>query len=82
VLEVAAQYRPSDEQEVYDIMNVLDDRLSHSNSAVVMATVKLFLHLTLRMPATHQQVVSPWGFNPLLKSHPIIHVWHHRNAQY
>lgn len=56
VLEVASQYRPTDEQEVYDIMNVLDDRLSHSNSAVVMATVKLFLHLTLRMPATHQQV--------------------------
>ncbi len=37
-------------------MNVLDDRLLHSNSAVVMATVKLFLHLTLSMPPTHQQV--------------------------
>ena len=59
VLDVAAQYQPTDEQEVYDIMNVLDDRLSHSNSAVVMATVKLFLHLTLRMPATHQQVLDP-----------------------
>ena len=56
VLEVASHYQPADEQEVYDIMNVLDDRLAHSNSAVVMATVKLFLHLTLRMPATHQQV--------------------------
>ena len=31
-------------------MNVLDDRLAHSNSAVVMATIKLFLHLTLPMP--------------------------------
>ena len=56
VLEVASHYQPSNEQEVFDVMNVLDDRLSHSNSAVVMATVKLFLHLTLRMPATHQQV--------------------------
>lgn len=56
VLEFAAHYRPSGEQEVYDFMNVLDDRLSHSNSAVVMATVKLFLHYTLSMPATHQQV--------------------------
>ena len=53
---MAAHYQPVSEQEVYDLMNVLDDRLSHSNSAVVMATVKLFLHLTLRMPATHQQV--------------------------
>ncbi len=57
VLEFASHYRPSDEQEVYDFMNVLDDRLSHSNSAVVMATVKIFLHYTLSMPATHQQVL-------------------------
>ena len=56
VLEAVSGYQPSDEQEVYDIMNVLDDRLLHSNSAVVMATVKLFLHLTLSMPPTHQQV--------------------------
>jgi len=58
VLEAVSGYRPSNEQEVYDIMNVLDDRLLHSNSAVVMATVKLFLHLTLSMPPTHQQVAS------------------------
>ncbi len=56
VLEAVSAYKPSNEQEVYDIMNVLDDRLLHSNSAVVMATVKLFLHLTLFMPPTHQQV--------------------------
>ena len=56
VLEAVSSYRPASEQEVFDIMNVLDDRLLHSNSAVVMATVKLFLHLTLAMPPTHQQV--------------------------
>ena len=56
MLEFVRHYRPTGEQEVYDIMNVLDDRLSHSNSAVVMATVKVFLHFTLSMPATHQQV--------------------------
>ena len=55
MLEAVSGYRPSGEQEVYELMNVLDDRLAHSNSAVVMATVKLFLHLTLTMPATHQQ---------------------------
>ncbi|EIE24641.1 Adaptor protein complex beta subunit, partial [Coccomyxa subellipsoidea C-169] len=58
VLEAVSAYKPSNEQEVYDIMNVLDDRLLHSNSAVVMATVKLFLHLTLSMPPTHQQVLE------------------------
>ena len=56
VLEFAAQYQPKDEDEVFGIMNVLDDRLSHSNTAVVMGCVKLFLHLTLKLPATHQQV--------------------------
>ena len=55
VLEAVSGYRPSGEQEVFELLNVLDDRLAHSNSAVVMATVKLFLHLTLTMPATHQQ---------------------------
>ncbi len=59
VLEAVSGYRPSGEQEVYELMNVLDDRLAHSNSAVVMATVKLFLHLTLTMPATHQQARAP-----------------------
>lgn len=69
VLEVVSAYRPSSEQEVYDIMNVLDDRLLHSNSAVVMATVKLFLHLTLSLPPTHQQA--------RLTDAPIRHVLQH-----
>jgi hypothetical protein len=59
VLEVVAGWDAGSEQTVYDIMNVLDDRLSHSNSAVVMATVKVFLHMTLHLPATHQQVANP-----------------------
>ena len=59
VLELASHHRPSGEQEVYDLMNVLDDRLCHSNSAVAMATIKVFLHLTLSMPATHQQARRP-----------------------
>lgn len=59
VLELASHHRPSGEQEVYDLMNILDDRLCHSNSAVAMATIKVFLHLTLSMPATHQQARCP-----------------------
>lgn len=62
MLEAVSAYKPANEQEVFDIMNVLDDRLLHSNSAVVMATVKLFLHLTLTMPPTHQQVHSHLRF--------------------
>lgn len=55
-----AAYRPASEGEVYDIMNALEDRMGQVNSAVVMAAVKVFLHLTLAMPATHQQVRRCW----------------------
>eukprot|EP00271_Cylindrocystis_brebissonii_P008450 TRINITY_DN22760_c0_g1_i1.p1 TRINITY_DN22760_c0_g1~~TRINITY_DN22760_c0_g1_i1.p1 ORF type:complete len:662 (-),score=187.19 TRINITY_DN22760_c0_g1_i1:319-2133(-) len=37
-------------------MNLLEDRLQHANSAVVLATTKVFLHLTLSMADVHQQV--------------------------
>lgn len=42
--------------QVYDILNALEDRLGATNSAVVVAAIKLFLHMTLDMAATHQQV--------------------------
>jgi hypothetical protein len=35
---------------------VLDFGLNHANSAVVMATAKLFLHFTLSFSHQHQQV--------------------------
>lgn len=40
------------------MIQVLDFGLNHRNSAVVMATAKLFLHYTLAFPAQHQQVLS------------------------
>lgn len=40
------------------VMNILEDRMTHSNSAVVLAVCKLYLHITLSMPATHQQVCA------------------------
>eukprot|EP00854_Cymbomonas_tetramitiformis_P020405 gene20405-24439_t len=42
--------------EIYDIMQNLEDRLQHANSAVVLATVRVFLLLTLPLPEVHQQV--------------------------
>jgi hypothetical protein len=54
-------YRPASEGEVFDIMNALEDRMAQVNSALVMAAVKVFLHLTLAMPATHQQVGAATG---------------------
>jgi len=64
VLDVAARYRPADQAEVYDVMNVLENCLGHANSAVVLATVKVFLHLTLQLPEVHQQVITPHHHAP------------------
>jgi vesicle coat complex subunit len=57
VLELAAKYVPSDNNEIFDIMNLLEDRLQHANGAVVLATIKVFLQMTLSMNDVHQQVL-------------------------
>ncbi|KAG7037586.1 Beta-adaptin-like protein A [Cucurbita argyrosperma subsp. argyrosperma] len=56
ILELVSKYVPSDSNEIFDIMNLLEDRLQHANGAVVLATTKVFLHLTLSMTDVHQQV--------------------------
>ncbi|XWS70343.1 hypothetical protein CRYUN_Cryun03dG0039900 [Craigia yunnanensis] len=56
VLELITKYVPSDSSEIFDIMNLLEDRLHHANGAVVLATIKVFLQLTLSMTDVHQQV--------------------------
>ncbi|KAK9142558.1 hypothetical protein Syun_011958 [Stephania yunnanensis] len=56
VLDLVSKYVPSDSNDIFDIMNLLEDRLQHANGAVVLATVKVFLHMTLSMTDVHQQV--------------------------
>ncbi|KAL7112143.1 hypothetical protein ACP275_05G133700 [Erythranthe tilingii] len=56
VLELVSKYVPTDSEEIFDIMNLLEDRLHHANGAVVLATIKVFLHMTLSMADVHQQV--------------------------
>ncbi|XP_068652768.1 beta-adaptin-like protein A isoform X1 [Aristolochia californica] len=56
VLDLVSKYLPSDSNEIFDMMNLLEDRLQHANSAVVLATIEVFLHLTMSMTDVHQQV--------------------------
>ena len=58
ILDLISNYIPSDNEEIFDVMNLLEDRLQHANGAVVLATIKVFLHLTLSMADVHQQVHS------------------------
>ncbi|KAL4521528.1 hypothetical protein Ndes2437B_g07893 [Nannochloris sp. 'desiccata'] len=59
VLDILLKYyRPGSEAERFDVLEVLDFGLNHTNSAVVMATAKLFLHYTSSYPEQHGQVLA------------------------
>lgn len=58
VLRFTNSYVPESEQEVFDILNVLEDRMQHANTAIVLAAARVFLNITLSLPAVHQQVLE------------------------
>jgi hypothetical protein len=55
-----AQYVPSDYNEIFDIMNLLEDRLQHANGVVVLATIKCFQLLCLLLE--NFSFVTPFFF--------------------
>lgn len=56
ILQIAARYKPVNEDEIFNIMNTLEQCLRVSNSAVVLGTAKCFFHLTERMEGIQEQV--------------------------
>lgn len=56
ILELVSRYSPRSESELLDIMNVLDERLKHSSSSIVLGCVKIFLNFTKDYPTIHKQV--------------------------
>lgn len=56
IMGILVRYVPSDEDEVFDILNILESRLRHSNSGVILAAAKLFLHLTRNMAEMHSDI--------------------------
>ncbi|UKK00625.2 hypothetical protein MACK_000699 [Theileria orientalis] len=46
VLELLWTYKPADREEMFDLMNLLDDKLRHNSSAMFLATAKCFLMWT------------------------------------
>ena len=46
ILDLTSKYDPKDQQEKFNIMNLLEDRFKHASVSVVLGTVKVFLHLT------------------------------------
>jgi vesicle coat complex subunit len=56
IIELICAYQPESEADIFEIMNFLDHKLRHSNTAVVLSTAKLFLTLTQTKPAIYRQV--------------------------
>eukprot|EP01006_Ploeotia_vitrea_P054528 TRINITY_DN67895_c8_g2_i1.p1 TRINITY_DN67895_c8_g2~~TRINITY_DN67895_c8_g2_i1.p1 ORF type:complete len:787 (+),score=100.20 TRINITY_DN67895_c8_g2_i1:60-2363(+) len=56
VLNLCLKYVPDKKSEMFDIMNVLEERLRGSNSAVILATTNVFINLTQNIPEVHYQV--------------------------
>jgi hypothetical protein len=53
-----SHYKPESDERMFEIMNCLDERLRHNNSAVVLAAVRVFLRVTIDSGAMHYQVGS------------------------
>lgn len=56
VLRLLSRYEVSSEDEMFDIMNILDNILKQSSAAAVIATAKVFLHMASRDPRMRTQV--------------------------
>ena len=58
VFELVAKYTPGSEEEMFNIMDLLDDRLKTSSSTVVLACIKIFLAYTKNNPVVTKQVYA------------------------
>jgi vesicle coat complex subunit len=59
ILKVLAQeFTCETEQEVFEIINFLDERLRHSNAALVIATVKVLINLSASNPEIQKHVIQ------------------------
>ena len=58
VMGFLKKYKPRNDEECLEIMNVADGYLKHNNSAVVLVSLEYFLHLIQDMPHLKTEVYS------------------------
>ena len=58
ILDLCSKYKPASKEEMFDIMNLLEDRFKHASSSVVLGAIKVFLHMTADEPEICRQVFS------------------------
>jgi AP-4 complex subunit beta-1 len=57
ILDFVYRYSPKNEKELFDVMNLLEDRLRHSSTALVLATIKIFMKYTKEKEKIFSQVI-------------------------
>ncbi|CAD8087395.1 unnamed protein product [Paramecium primaurelia] len=58
ILDELSKYQPKDDKEMFNIMNLLEERLKHSCSAIVLAVIKVFMNFTKNKPQVYEQVIT------------------------
>lgn len=58
VFELVSKYVPHGDDEMLDILNILEERLKHSSSSVVLGCIKVFLNYTKDNQLMTRQVYS------------------------
>ncbi|CAG9329177.1 unnamed protein product [Blepharisma stoltei] len=58
IFDIIARYSPQDDEEMLDILNILEDRLRHASSSVVLGCIKVFMNMTKDNPVLLKQVFS------------------------
>lgn len=58
IMELLQKYVPKNEDEMFDILNILDSYLTHSNLAVLTSTIELFLHIMKDFPHLQKEITK------------------------
>ncbi|CAD8189534.1 unnamed protein product [Paramecium octaurelia] len=58
ILDELSKYSPKDDKEMFNIMNLLEERLKHSCSAIVLGVIKIFMNFTKNKPQIYEQVIT------------------------
>jgi AP-4 complex subunit beta-1 len=58
VFELVSKYKPTNDEELFSILNILEERLKNSSSTVVLACIKIFLVYTKDNPVISKQVYA------------------------
>ncbi|EAN92339.1 putative beta-adaptin [Trypanosoma cruzi] len=56
IINLVLRYTPTSEEEMFDIMNLLEERLQSNNSDLILSASNVFFYLTQNYPAVYRQV--------------------------